>query len=50
VILLLLNDALKVYDIGSFTEWYATFYLLGFCLTLYWDLRGMEIVMFRQRE
>jgi len=42
-----LGDALKLFDIGSFVEWYATFYLLAFFLTLYWDLKGMEIILFK---
>lgn len=41
------SDGLKLIDIGSFVEWYATFYLLGFFLTLFWDLKGMEIVLFK---
>lgn len=44
---LLLADTLKLIDIGSFVEWYATFYLFAFILTLFWDLKHMEIVLFK---
>ena len=47
VIALQLGDMLKLYDIGSFVEWYATFYLLVFFLTLFWDLKGMDLILFR---
>lgn len=47
ILLLMASDGLKLIDIGSFVEWYATFYLLVFFLTLFWDLKGMEIVLFR---
>lgn len=47
VLVLQFSDMLKLVDIGSFVEWYATFYLLAFFLTLFWDLKGMEIVLFR---
>lgn len=41
IFILIILNAIKVIDIGSFVEWYATFYLLAFFLTLYWDLNGM---------
>lgn len=47
VLLLQAGDGLKLIDIGSFVEWYATFYLLVFFFTLYFDLKGMEIILFR---
>ena len=47
VLALMLNDALSFIDIGAFTEWYATFYVMIFTLTLYWDLEGMEMVFGR---
>lgn len=47
ILALQVGDMLKLFDIGSFVEWYATFYLMAFFLTLYWDLKGMEIVMFK---
>lgn len=47
ILLLQAGDGLKLIDIGSFVEWYATLYLLVFFFTLYFDLKGMEIILFR---
>ncbi len=47
ILVLQVGDMLKLIQIGSFVEWYATFYLLAFFLTLYWDLKHMEIILFR---
>lgn len=34
-------------DIGSFVEWFATFYIIVFFFTLYWDFKDIDIVMER---
>jgi hypothetical protein len=42
-------DSLGLYDVGSFIEWAATFYLIAFFFTLYFDFEHMGIMMQRRR-
>ena len=47
-ILLTLADSMKWINIGSFVEWAATAYLVLFFFSLFWDLKGMQILFVRK--
>ena len=47
-ILLTIADNMKLINIGSFVEWAATFYLVLFFFSLYWDFKGMEILFVKK--
>lgn len=34
-------------DIGYFLEWFSTFYIMAFFITLYWDMKGFDMVLTR---
>jgi hypothetical protein len=48
-IVLTILDAIKLIDIGSFVEWAATFFLLFYFLSLYFDFKNFDIMLIRKR-
>lgn len=45
LLLLTALDSWKVINIGSLVEWLATFYLILYFLTLYWDFKDMDVML-----
>jgi uncharacterized protein YybS (DUF2232 family) len=43
LLILQIMTSFKVIDIGSAVEWFATFFLIIFMFTLYWDFKKMRI-------
>jgi hypothetical protein len=48
-ILLTILDAIKLIDIGSLVEWTATFFLLFYFLSLYFDFKDFDIMLIRKK-
>lgn len=40
--------ALNVMDWGSIVEWGLTFFIMFYCLSLYWDFKDIDIMMIRK--
>ena len=44
-----LLDALKIVETDALGEWLATFFVMGYVLTLYWDFTDVNILLVKQR-
>lgn len=48
LIALQVGQMLNVIDWGSFVEWAAAFFIMGYFFTLYWDFADMNIMLVRK--
>lgn len=47
ILFIQIGSGLKWFDVGSFDEWFAAFFVMFYFLTLYWDFKNMDIVFAR---